>query len=120
MQSIGDAIGISQLSNKIIGLYNNKFTPQGKTLKIPPGYRHSEEYEGASADSTDGNKGLYLSVIKERHGQALYPCTLQLNPVIAQIGGDSGAELCRKTNNEGGQDIPPKKKNKRGLSHGAT
>lgn len=82
---IGDAIGIAQLASKIIGVWNcNKPAQWGKAKlrdTAPPGYVDTQ----ATADS-----GLYMAILKERHGNATHRATLLYNPRIAEVGGVRG------------------------------
>ena len=79
-QKIGDAIGISQLASKVIGIWNGKFNQT-----IAKNEREADGY-------IEGSGGVYLTVLKERHGHSLNPTTLTFDPRRSMVGGDSGSD----------------------------
>ena len=96
LSSIGDSIGISQLAAKVIGLWNtNKPAQWGGKGAFDSEKGKSISCPGLVDGTTPG--GLYIRVLKERHGRRLYPATLTLAQRQGLVGGngptDSGTEL---------------------------
>ena len=92
--AMGDSVGISQMAAKVIGIWNaNKAAQWGARGAFDAEGNTGKEAPGFSDMLVGGYAGLYMRVLKERHGRRLYPATLMLDAGRAQVGAESGAAL---------------------------